>query len=178
MLLTPFAVRSPSLMPRDRAQLRTRRGTTLGMACITSLFHHRDGAVLATLFPGSQADFFEKRPLALVDAGEQIDAGFAAPVAHRFGAVEPADGLEAGDVAVGPFAGVDHVAESCVENLVLARRLVRQIEFGMGFAAGPARVIGLDGERKLLADRLPGLRRLVQHHPCREVTAARKTEFY
>src|ERR1700676_3011443 len=177
MLLTPFAVRSPSLMPRDRAQLRTRRGTTLGMACITSLFHHRDGAVLATLLQGSKADFFEKRPLALVDAGEQVDAGFAAPVAHRLGAIEPADRLEAGDVAVRPLAGVDHVTKAGVENLVLARRLGRQIELGVGFAAGPSRVIRLDGERQMLSDRLPGLGGLVQHHLCREVTTAREAEF-
>ena len=32
------------------------------------------------------------------------------------GAVKPSDGLEAGDVAVRPFTGVDHVAEPRVEN--------------------------------------------------------------
>src|SRR5450759_5264223 len=149
-----------------------------GVLYKTSIFRDADGAVLAAFAPGSQADFFEKRPLALVDASEQVDAGFAAPVAHRLGAVKPADRLEAGDVAVRPFAGVDHVAEPSVENLVLARRLVRQIELGVGFAAGPSRVIGLDGDRQLLSDRLPGLGGFVRHHLSREVAAARETEFY
>jgi hypothetical protein len=110
-----------------------------------SLSRNADGAVLTALAPGSQTDFFEKWPLALVDAREQIDPGFAAPVAHRLGAVKPSDRLEAGDVAVRPFAGVDDVAEPSIEYLVLARRLVRQIELGVGFAAGPSRVVGLDG---------------------------------
>src|SRR5712672_3091535 len=41
-----------------------------------SPLRHRNGAVLAALAPSSQADFLQKRPLALVDAREQIDAGF------------------------------------------------------------------------------------------------------
>src|ERR1700685_3691768 len=138
----------------------------------SSLLHYRDRAILAALTPGPQTHLLEKRPLALVDAREQIDAGFAAPVAHRFGAVEPADRLEASDVAIRPFAGVDHVAKAGVEDLVLARRFVRQIEFGVGLATGPARIIGLDGLRQLRPDRLPGFGRLVQHHFGREVAAA------
>src|ERR1700730_1855058 len=122
-----------------------KKGAPATSSCKTpnSILHHRNGAVLATLAPGSQTDFLEKRPLALVDAREQVDAGFAAPVAHRLGAIEPADRLEAGDVAVRPLSGVDHVTKAGVENLVLARRLVGQIEPGVGFAAGPPRVIGL-----------------------------------
>src|SRR5947199_10728152 len=91
-------------------------------------------AVFSALAPGSQTDLLEKRPLALVDAREQVDPRFPAPVAHCLGAVKPSDGLEASDVAVRPFTGVDDVAEPRVEYLVLAWRLVRQIELGVGFA--------------------------------------------
>ena len=52
-----------------------------------------------------------------------------------------------------------------------------RVELGVGFAAGPARVVGLDGQRQLLADGVPGLGRLVEHDFGGEVTAAREAEF-
>src|SRR6476659_7589098 len=141
------------------------------------LLQNADGAIFTTLPPSPQSYFFQKGPLNLVDARKQVHSGFAAPVTHRLRPVEPANGLEAGDIAVRPLAGIDHVAEPGVEYLVLAGRFVRQIKLGMGLAAGPPRIIGLDRHRQMSSDRFPRLRGLVQHYLRGEVAAPRKAKF-